>query len=46
MTPKPFKESTVELRKPESMTDEECGSLHIFQDLETQTCISLWTVSF
>lgn len=46
MKPKHFKESNVELRKPSNMTDEECGSLHIFQDENTNTCISLWTVPF
>jgi len=46
MKPKHFKESTIELKKPSSMTDEECGSLHIFQDENSGTCISLWTVSF
>ena len=46
MKPKYFKESTGYLKKPSSMTDEECGSLHIFQDENSGTCISLWTVSF
>jgi len=44
MNPKHFKESTIELKKPNSMTDEECGSLHIYQN--DDTCISLWTVPF
>lgn len=43
MKPKYFKESTIELKKPESMTDEECGSLHIYQ--ENGQCISLWRAS-
>jgi len=46
MKPKHFKESTIELKKPEGMTDEECKSLHIYADLKTGTCISLWTVPF
>lgn len=45
MTPKHFEEATIELKKPESMTDEECSSLHVFQHADG-TCISLWTVSF
>jgi len=45
MNPKHFKEATIELKKPEGMTDDECGSLHIFQQ-DNGTCISLWTVSF
>ena len=45
MKPKHFKESTVELKKPESMTDEECGSLHVYQQPDG-TCVSLWTAPF
>lgn len=44
MIPKKFNEATVELKKPGSMTDEECGSLHIHQS--NGECISLWTVPF
>lgn len=44
MKPIKFKEATVELKKPTEMTDEECGSLHIYQS--EGTCISLWTTSF
>lgn len=44
MKPKKFKEATIELKKPNGLTDEECGSLHIYQD--NGTCISLWTTSF
>lgn len=44
MKPKYFKESIIELKKPQSITDEECGSLHIYQ--QDEVCISLWTVSF
>jgi hypothetical protein len=40
-----FKESTIELKKPASMTDEECSSLHIYQTPEG-SCISCWTASF
>lgn len=46
MKPKFFKEYTAELKKPESMTDEECSSLYVHQDRINQTCISLWTVPF
>jgi len=45
MKPLQFKEATVELKKPASMTDEECGSLFIHQS-ENGECISLWTTSF
>ena len=45
MKPKQFKEATVELKKPSSMTDEECGSLFIYQS-EKGEFISLWTVPF
>lgn len=45
MTSKNFPQSNVELTKPPSMTDEECSSLHIFQDPKGQT-ISLWTAPF
>lgn len=45
MKPIFFKESTIELKKPESMTEEECGSLYVHQSDEG-TCISCWTVSF
>jgi hypothetical protein len=40
-----FKESTVELKKPQSMSDEECRSLHIMQTPDGQ-CISLWKATF
>jgi len=42
MKPKRFKEATVELKKPASMTDAECGSLFIHQSKDGE-CISLWT---
>jgi len=45
MKPKQFKEATIELKKPASMTDEECGSLFIHQS-DKGECISLWTTSF
>lgn len=44
MKPQYFKESTIELKKPASMTDEECGSLYVLQS-EDGECISLWSVS-
>lgn len=41
MKPKYFKQATtIELKKPESMTGEECGSLWVHRDMST--CISLW----
>jgi hypothetical protein len=45
MKPINFKESTIELKKPESMTDDECSSLFIHQS-DTGECISCWTVPF
>jgi hypothetical protein len=45
MKPIKFKEATIEIKKPSSMTDEECSSLHIYQNTDG-TCISCWTVSF
>lgn len=45
MKPINFKESTIELKKPESMTDNECSSLFIHQS-DTGDCISCWTVPF
>ncbi len=43
MKPVNFKYANVVLEKPESMTDEECGSLPIFRD--DAQCISLWSMS-
>ena len=37
-----FKEATKELLKPESMTDEECKSMWVFND--GKQCISCWKV--
>ena len=39
-----FKESNIELKKPDSLTDKECSSLHIHTNGEQ--CISLWRLSF
>lgn len=44
MKPTHFKEANVNLSKPNTMTDDECGSLHIHTD--GQTCISLWELSW
>lgn len=44
MRPIKFKEATIELKKPPSMTDEECSSLWIHQS-ERNECISLWTAT-
>ena len=45
MKPKHFTEATIEIKKPRSMTDEECGSLWVYQS-QNNECISLWTTSF
>ena len=45
MKPLHFNEATIELKKPSSMTDEECGSLWIYQS-DNNECISLWTAPF
>lgn len=45
MKPLKFKEATIELKKPSSMTADECSSLHIYQSGQGE-CISLWTTSF
>lgn len=45
MKPKKFKEATIELKKPASMSDDECGSLFVYQSEDGQ-CISLWTAAF
>lgn len=45
MTPRYFPEATIELKKPSSMTDEECGSLWIHQTSDGQ-CVSAWKVPF
>lgn len=44
MKPLYFKEATIELKKPQSMTDDECGSLWVHKS--QGQCISLWTVPF
>ena len=44
MKPIKFKEANKNLSKPSSMTDEECGSLWVFNDGEQ--CISCWKVPF
>lgn len=45
MKPIKFKQATVELQKPENMTDEECSPLWVFIDNNT-TCISCWRLSW
>lgn len=42
MKPLKFKEATIELKKPSSMTEEECGSLFVHQTKDG-FCISCWT---
>ena len=44
MNPINFKEATKILRKPENMTDEECGPLPIYTD--GINCVSCWKMSF
>ena len=39
-----FEEANKNLLKPENMTDDECGSLWVFNDGEQ--CISCWKVPF
>lgn len=44
MEPIKFKQANKELLKPQSMTDEQCGSLPIFTD--GNECISLWKMTW
>lgn len=44
MKPIRFPESNIELGKPASMTDAECGSLPVFTD--GKQCISLWQLTW
>ena len=39
-----FKEANKNLLKPESMTDEECGSLWVYSD--GRECISCWRLTW
>lgn len=41
MKPLYFKEAQIELKKPNNMTDEECGNLWIYR--WDNQCMSLWT---
>ena len=43
MKPIYFKEHNKLLRKPDSMTEEECGNLHVFTDGDI--CVSCWKPS-
>lgn len=45
MKPIQFKQATIELQRPISMTDEECASLPICRT-EEGTCISCWKANF
>jgi len=45
MKPLHFKQATLELKKPSSMTDKECGSLWVCRTSSGE-CISLWTIGF
>ncbi len=45
MKPKHFKEAHIELKKPQSMSDDECGELWIHRT-EDNECISLWAAPF
>lgn len=40
MQPVDFPEKTIDLQKPASMTDEECGPLPIYRD--GTVCVSCW----
>jgi hypothetical protein len=42
MIPREFPEQTKVLSKPQGMTDEECGSLGVFNDPEGRFCVSCW----
>lgn len=44
MIPDRFPEKTKTLKKPDSMTDEECSSLDVFSD--GINCISKWKMSW
>ena len=44
MKPVNFKESTKELKKPSSMRDDECSSLHVWSD--GNQCVSKWKPTF
>ena len=44
MDPIKFPEANKNLLKPQSMTDEECGSLWVYTD--GRQCISCWRLSF
>ena len=44
MKPVKFPQATTELKKPVSMSEEECAPLWVFQD--GQQCISCWRLSF
>ena len=43
MKPIKFKEANKNLSKPESMSDNECGSLWVYSD--NDQCISCWKMS-
>ena len=45
MKPEEFKEQHIVLQKPQSMTDEECGTLGVHRTEDGQ-CISKWKASF
>jgi hypothetical protein len=44
MEPKSFPQANKNLLKPEGMTDEECGSLPVYND--GKVCISLWQMTW
>ena len=44
MYPIEFKQANRKLTRPPSMTDEECGSLHVYADGER--LVSLWKMSW
>lgn len=46
MMPIAFAQRTKTLAKPPSMTDEECGSLDVFEDHQSHALISCWRMTW
>ncbi len=45
MQPTEFKEQNMTWRKPEDMTDEECGNLHVHYSKEMNCSVSCWEMT-
>ena len=45
MIPSKFKEATASLSRPMSMSEEECGSLYVYQDEQSRYTVSMWRPS-